>query len=91
MAIKLKIPPPMREATGGVIDIIVTGADVKACLDDLVRQHATVGTKIYDAKGELRLNMNVTINDEDIRYLDETATAVKDGDVIELIPAVAGG
>ncbi len=90
MAIKVQIPTPMREQTGGRAEVEVTGDTVKAALDDLLRQHPAVGPKLYD-NGKLRPYINVFLNDEDIRYLDEMDTKVSDGAIVALIPAVAGG
>ena len=90
MAVKVQIPTPLREHTGGKSEVEVSGATVQAALDDLVRQHPAIGPKLFD-QGKLRRFINVFLNDEDIRYLDEMNTAVKDGEIVALIPAVAGG
>jgi molybdopterin converting factor small subunit len=90
MALKVQIPTPMREQTGGKADVEVTGATVQAALDDLVRQFPGLKPKLYDG-GKLRPYINVFVNDEDIRYLDEMNTPVADGVIVALIPAVAGG
>lgn len=90
MAIKVQIPQPMRETTGGNAEVSVAGANVQAALDDLVKQYPAIGSKLFD-NGKLRAYVNIYLNDEDIRFLDELASPVKDGDAIALIPAVAGG
>ena len=90
MAIRVQIPTPMREQAGGQSEVEVSGATVRAALDDLVRRHPGLGAKLFD-NGKLRPYVNVFVNDEDIRYLDDLDTAVKDGEVVALIPAVAGG
>jgi molybdopterin converting factor small subunit len=90
MAIKVQIPTPMREQTGGKAEVDVTGDTVKAALDDLLRQYPAIGPKLFD-NGKMRPYINVFLNDEDIRYLDEMDTKVTDGVVLALIPAVAGG
>jgi molybdopterin converting factor small subunit len=90
MAIKIQIPTPMREQAGGKAEVEVTGGTVKAALDDLLRQYPAIGPKLFD-NGKLRPYINVFLNDEDIRYLDEMDTKVTDGVVLALIPAVAGG
>jgi len=63
---------------------------VQEALADLVRQFPSIGPKLFD-NGKLRPYINVLVNDEDIRYLDEMQTAVKDGQLVALIPAVSGG
>ena len=90
MPVKIEIPSPLREHTGGKTEVSVAGATVQAALDDLVKQYPAIGTKLFDG-GKLRPYINVFVNDEDIRYLDEMQTAVADGQVIAVIPAVAGG
>jgi sulfur-carrier protein len=90
MAIKVQIPTPMREQAGGKAEVEVTGGTVKAAFDDLLRQYPALGAKLFD-NGKLRPYINVFVNDEDIRYLDEMDTAITDGVIVALIPAVAGG
>jgi molybdopterin converting factor small subunit len=90
MAIKVQIPTPMREQTGGKAEVDVAGGTVKDALADLVRQYPGVGPKLFEG-GKLRPYINVFLNDEDIRYLDEMDTKVTDGVIVALIPAVAGG
>ncbi len=90
MSVKIEIPSPLREHTGGKTEVAVAGATVQAALDDLVKQYPAIGPKLFD-NGKLRPYINLFINDEDIRYLDEMQTAVADGNVVAIIPAVAGG
>ena len=90
MAIKVQVPTPMREQAGGKAEVEVSGATVQAALDDLVRQYPGLRPKLFDG-GKLRPYVNVFVNDEDIRYLDEMSTPVSDGVIVALIPAVAGG
>ena len=90
MAVRIEIPSPLREHTGGLVEVSVTGITVQAALDDLVRQYPSVGPKLFDG-GKLRPYINLFVNDEDIRYLDDMQTAVADGQVVAVIPAVAGG
>jgi len=90
MAIKVQIPTPMREQAGGKAEVAVSGATVRAVLDDLIKQHPGLATKLFD-NGKIRPYVNIFVNDEDIRYLDDMDTAVTDGVIVALIPAVAGG
>jgi molybdopterin converting factor small subunit len=90
MAIKVQIPTPMREQAGGHAEVEVSGATVQAALADLVAKYPGLGPKLFDG-GKLRPYVNVFVNDEDIRYLDEMNTPVTGGQVVALIPAVAGG
>ncbi len=90
MAIKIEIPGPLREQAGGSTEVFVTGATVGEALADLVKQHPALEPKLFQ-NGVLRPYINVFINDEDIRYLDEMDTKVTEGVIVALIPAVAGG
>lgn len=90
MPIKVQVPTPMREAAGGHAEVAVTGATVGAALADLVRQYPALQSKLFDG-GKIRPYVNVFVNDEDVRYLDDMDTAVTDGVIVALIPAVAGG
>ena len=90
MAIKIEIPAPLREQAGGNTEVQVQGATVGAALADLVKQHPGLEPKLFQ-NGALRPYINIFVNDEDIRYLDEMNTALTDGVIVALIPAVAGG
>jgi molybdopterin converting factor small subunit len=90
MPIKIEIPAPLREQAGGNTEVAVTGDTVGAALADLVKQYPALEPKLFQ-NGSVRPYINVFVNDEDIRYLDELDTKVADGVVVALIPAVAGG
>jgi molybdopterin synthase sulfur carrier subunit len=88
--VKVQIPTPLREQAGGNAEVEVAGATVGAALADLVAKHPGLAPKLFDG-GKLRPYINVFVNDEDIRYLDEMDTAITSGVIVALIPAVAGG
>lgn len=90
MSVTIQIPSPMRDQAGGHSEVKVSGETVQAALDALVKQHPGLGPKLFD-NGRIRQYVNVFVNDEDIRYLDEMETKLTDGAVVALIPAVAGG
>jgi molybdopterin synthase sulfur carrier subunit len=90
MPVRIEIPTPLREHTAGKAEVAVSGGTVQEALADLVKQYPAIGPKLFDG-GKLRPYINIFLNDEDIRYLDEMQTAVKDGQLVALIPAVAGG
>ena len=79
-----------RRSTDGQATVEVSGATVQAALDDLGRKHAGITQRLFD-NGQLRRFVNIYVNDEDVRYLDNLGTALKDGDEVSIIPAVAGG
>lgn len=91
MPCQVEIPTPMREAAGGQATVTAAGATVAAVLADAIAQFPALGAKLFDG-GKLRPYVNVFVDDEDIRYLDDLETPVKDhGTVVALVPAVAGG
>jgi molybdopterin converting factor small subunit len=90
MAIKVHIPTPMRQHTAGSAVVEVQGGTVRAALDALGKQYPDITQRMFDG-AQLKRFLNVYLNDEDIRYLDNLGTAVKDGDELSIIPAVAGG
>jgi molybdopterin synthase sulfur carrier subunit len=90
MSIRIQIPTPMRQHTEGKPVVEANGTTVKAVLDDLARRYPAITDRLFE-KGQVRRFVNVYLNDEDIRYLENMSTAVKDGDELSIIPAVAGG
>jgi molybdopterin synthase sulfur carrier subunit len=90
MPIRVHIPTPMRPHTDGQATVETGGATVKQVLDNLGQKYPGLAGRIFE-NGQVRRFVNVYLNDEDIRYLDSLNTAVKDGDEVSIIPAVAGG
>ncbi len=90
MSVRVQIPTPMRQHTDGKATVEAAGATVQAVLDDLGRQFPGITQRVFD-NGQVRRFVNVYLNDEDIRYLENLNTPVKDGDELSIIPAVAGG
>lgn len=91
MPIRIEIPPPMRELTDGKVEVSAHGATVGEAIADLVKNYPSLKSKLFDDKGQIRQHINLFVNDEDIRYLDEMETKLSDGMLLALIPAVAGG
>jgi MoaD family protein len=90
MAVRVQIPTPMRQHTDNKNVVEASGGTVKAVLEDLGARHPGISSRILD-NGQVRRFVNIYLNNEDIRYLDNLATPVKDGDELAIIPAVAGG
>ena len=72
-------------------DVDVKAGTIGGALSDLVSQHPDLRRHLYTDDGKLRAFVNVYLNDEDVRYLQKDATAVKDGDSISIVPSIAGG
>jgi molybdopterin converting factor small subunit len=90
VSIEVHIPAPLRAATGGNAVVSVPAGKVRDALAAVSASHPEFAGKLFEGAA-LKRFINVFVNDEDIRYLDNLDTAVKDGDEISIIPAVAGG
>ena len=88
---KIHIPTPLRVYTGKQASVDTKGSTVGDTLADLVAQHPDLRRHLYTEDGKLRAFVNIYLNDEDVRYLQKDATAVKDGDNISIVPSIAGG
>ena len=91
MAIRVRVPTPLRRFTGGVDEVPASGASIRAVIEDLEQRHPGMRERLFDEKGELRRFVNVYLNGDDIRFLDQLNSKVKDGDEISIVPAIAGG
>ncbi len=88
---KIHIPTPLRQYVGKQSTVEVKGGTVGEAMTALVEQHPEVRKHLYTEEGKLRAFVNLYVNDEDIRYLQKEATAVKEGDNISIVPSIAGG
>lgn len=91
MAVVVRIPTVLRKHTGGEKTVEGDGATIKALLDDLGTRHADLVDAVTTDDGSLAKFINVYLNDEDIRFMDGADTALRDGDELSFLPAVAGG
>jgi adenylyltransferase/sulfurtransferase len=88
---KIHIPTPLRQYVGKQASVDVQGSTVGEAMNALVAQHPDLRKHLYTEDGKLRAFVNLYVNDEDIRYLQKEATALKDGDNISIVPSIAGG
>jgi molybdopterin converting factor small subunit len=88
---KIHIPTPLRQYAAKQAAVEVKGGTVGEALSSLVSQHPDLRRHLYTEDGKLRAFVNVYLNDEDVRYLQKEATAVKDTDSISIVPSIAGG
>ena len=91
MAINVKIPTPLRKLTQDKDTVPAAGATIQAIIDNLEKEYPGLKERVCDEKGEVRRFVNIYLNDQDIRFAQGKQTAVKDGDEISIIPAIAGG
>ncbi len=88
---KIQIPTPLRQYAGKQAAVEVKAGTVADALSELVAKHPDLRRHLYTEDGKLRAFVNVYLNDEDVRYLQKEATAVKDSDSIAIVPSIAGG
>ena len=91
MAVTVRIPTPLQKLTGDKAEVQAEGATVQDLLQSLEQQFPGLKDRLCDPNGRLRRFVNVYVNEEDIRFLKQEATPVKDGDEVSIIPAIAGG
>lgn len=91
MAVTVRIPTTMRPISGGASTVQVEGSTLRDVLVALNAAHNGFSERLFDDAGELHKFVNIFVSDDDVRYMDGLETAVKDGDTVSIIPAVAGG
>ncbi|MFH1655799.1 MAG: MoaD/ThiS family protein [Candidatus Omnitrophota bacterium] len=91
MAITVRIPTPLQKLTGNQAEIKADGADIKELIESLEKDFPGIKERICDKDGKLRRFINIYVNEEDVRFLQQDATVLKDGDEVSIIPAIAGG
>jgi len=91
MAVQVRIPTPLQKLTNNQEEVQVDAADVKAMIDALEKNHPGIKERICDENGQVRRFVNIFLNNEDIRFLQKEKTTLKEGDVVSIIPAIAGG
>ncbi len=87
----IAIPTALRRYAGEQPAVEVQGATIKEALASMTAQFPDLQKHLFDASGKLRSFVNVYVNDEDIRYLQQDETPIKEGDDISIIPSIAGG
>jgi sulfur-carrier protein len=91
MSVEVHLPTLLRPQAGGAATLSADGSTVGEVFQALIAEHPGLATNLIDDDGQLHKFVNVYRNDDDIRYLDQLDTKVADGDVISILPAVAGG
>ena len=91
MPVKIRIPSPLRTYTQGADVVEIQGASVGEVLNNLKTKASGIETRLFKAPNQLNRFVNVYVNDEDIRFLKNLETPVKEGDEVSIVPAIAGG
>jgi len=89
--VEVQIPQILRKHTGGAKSLKGSGQTVRELLDDLNRKHPGFRERLLEDGGRLHRFVNIYVNDEDVRFMQALDTPLKDGDVVSILPAVAGG
>ena len=87
----IRIPTPLRKLTNNEEVVTSSGATIGAVLEELNNTYPGLGERILDEQGVIRRFVNIFLNDEDVRFLQEKETPVKETDEISIVPAIAGG
>ena len=91
MGVTVRIPTPLRRLTAGADQVQLEVSDLSQMIDRLETDYPGVKERLLDEDGELRYFVNIYVNGEDIRFDQGLNTAIKSGDEISIVPAVAGG
>jgi len=89
--VDVRLPTVLRSHAGGKASVTAEGATIGEVLSDLVRTYPGMAGQVLTEDGALHRFVNVYVNDDDVRYLDQLDTKVSDGDTVSILPAVAGG
>lgn len=91
MPITVRIPTPLQKLTQNQAEVKAKGANIRELIEDLEKNFPGIKERICDETGEIRRFINIYVNEEDVRFLQQDATPLKDGDEVSMIPAIAGG
>jgi sulfur-carrier protein len=91
MAVEVRVPRVLREHVGGASSLTVEAGPLKEVIAGITATHPGLRQQLMASGGEFHRFINVYVNDEDVRFLEGLETKVSDGDVVAILPAVAGG
>ena len=91
MAVEVRVTAVLQRVVGGAKSVQGAGATVQALLDNLESSYPGFKEQVISGEGQLHRFVNIYKNDEDIRYLEQLNTPLQDGDVVSILPALAGG
>ena len=91
MPVTVRIPTPLRKLTNDEELVTVEASTIGDAITELQTKYPGIKERLVDDSGEVRRFVNIYVNEEDIRFLENKATPIKDGDEVSIIPAIAGG
>lgn len=89
--ITVRVPTPLRRITNGQGEVQVQASTIREAIERLEEVYPGFKDRLLDEQGEVRKFVNLYLNDEDIRFLKGLDTELKDGDILSIVPAIAGG
>lgn len=89
--VSVRIPTPLRKLSGDRDELSIDASTVSALIEGIESECPGMKSRLCDESGDVRRFINLYVNDEDIRFLDGVSTKLNDGDVVSIIPAIAGG
>lgn len=90
MPIRVRIPTPLQKLTDGKTEVECAARNISGMLDELEKGYPGMRERLSEG-GKVRRFINIYVNDEDIRFLKKEETALRDGDTVSIVPAIAGG
>ncbi len=90
MAIKVRIPTPLQKLTNGEAEVECSAKNISELVDAIEKDYPGMKERLSEG-GKIRRFINIYVNEEDIRFMEKEETALKDGDTISIVPAIAGG
>lgn len=90
-AVRIRVPGALRPLAEGRDEVAVPGGTVGEAIDALLRLHPGLRRHLRDETGGLREHVNLFLNDDDVRHLAGEDTAAAPGDVVTVVPSIAGG
>ncbi len=91
MPIQIRIPVQLRSLTKGAEIVAASGSSVQQLIEDMDRNYPGIKDRLCEGDGKLRRFVNIFVNEEDIRFLENLQTPITEKDEISIIPAIAGG
>jgi molybdopterin synthase sulfur carrier subunit len=91
MQATVRVPTPLQKLTKNQAEVKVSSANIRELIEDLEKRFPGIKERICDQTGKIRRFINIYVNEEDVRFLQQEETPLKDGDEISIIPAIAGG
>ena len=87
----VRIPTPLRKLTSDKDEVNISAATIAQLIDEMESRFPGIKSRLCDESGNVRRFINLYVNNEDIRFLNGKETALNEGDIVSIIPAIAGG